>query len=56
MKEKDNIRLIRIIGNKKFYSDSFVCNKCGCRMILKVMGNSTSCKVSGCSGTMYRVD
>lgn len=36
-------------------TDSFVCDRCGTRMMLKVYGDSTSCKSSsGCSGTMHR--
>lgn len=37
-------------------TDSFVCDRCGTRMMLKVYGDSTSCKSSsGCGGTMHRV-
>lgn len=40
----------------KFASDTFVCDKdSNHRMILKIYGDSTPCKVSGCSGTMRRV-
>ena len=36
-------------------TDSFVCDRCGTRMMLKVYGDSTTCKSSsGCSGTMHR--
>lgn len=36
-------------------SDTFVCDRCGLRMILKIYGNSTSCRNDDCNGTMYRV-
>lgn len=37
-------------------TDSFVCDRCGTRMMLKVYGDTTSCKSSsGCGGTMHRV-
>lgn len=37
-------------------TDSFVCDRCKTRMMLKIYGDSTSCKSSsGCSGTMHRV-
>lgn len=37
-------------------SDSFVCDVCGERMILKEYGDSTKCKSSrGCNGIMHRV-
>ncbi len=40
----------------KFASDTFVCDKDSShRMVLKIYGDSTPCKVSGCSGTMRRV-
>lgn len=39
----------------KLASDSFVCDRCGCRMFLKVMGNTTHCRAENCNGTMHRV-
>ncbi len=38
----------------KCNSDTFMCDTCDARMILKVYGDSTPCRVSGCDGTMYR--
>jgi predicted nucleic acid-binding Zn-ribbon protein len=36
-------------------TDSFVCDRCGTRMMLEVYGDSTSCKSSSdCSGIMHR--
>lgn len=35
-----------------FHSDTFVCEKCGCRGIYKVLGNTKTCPE--CGGTMYR--
>ena len=41
--------------NQNGRTDSFICEKCGTRMMLKVQGNITSCKSgSGCNGTMRR--
>lgn len=51
----------RIVGNQINQStdgrtDSFACDTCSTRMMLKVMGDTTPCKSSsGCSGTMRRV-
>ena len=40
----------------KFASDSFVCDRDSShRMILKVLGDTTYCRVPGCGGTMHRV-
>lgn len=36
-------------------TDSFACDTCPTRMMLKVMGDTTPCKSSGCNGTMHRV-
>ncbi len=37
-------------------TDSFACDTCSTRMMLKVMGDTTPCKSSsGCNGTMHRV-
>ncbi len=37
-------------------TDTFFCDRCETRMMLKVYGDSISCKSSsGCSGTMHRV-
>lgn len=38
----------------KCNSDTFVCDTCETRMILKVYGDSTPCRVYGCDGTMHR--
>lgn len=39
----------------KCNSDTFVCNlHSEHRLILKVYGNSTPCRIEGCKGTMYR--
>jgi len=43
------------VPDGKLATDSFVCDKCGCRMILKIYGDSTPCKADGCDGTMHRV-
>lgn len=51
----------RIVGNQieqttDGRTDSFACDTCRTRMMLKVMGDTTPCKSSsGCNGTMYRV-
>lgn len=45
-----------VMPDGKFASDSFLCDKDGShRMILKIMGDSTYCRIPGCSGTMRRV-
>lgn len=36
-------------------SDTFVCDKCGLRMILKIYGDTTPCRDENCNGTMRRV-
>lgn len=36
-------------------TDSFACDTCGGRIMLKVMGDSTRCRESGCNGTLHRV-
>lgn len=36
-------------------TDSFACDTCGGRIMLKVMGDSTKCRESGCNGTIHRV-
>ena len=33
-------------------SDTFLCEKCGCRGIYKILGNTKKCPE--CGGTMYR--
>lgn len=38
----------------KCNSDTFLCDTCGARVILKRMGDSIPCTQSGCSGTMHR--
>ncbi|MBQ2758371.1 MAG: hypothetical protein IJE93_01230 [Clostridia bacterium] len=38
----------------KCNSDTFLCDKCGLRMLLKIRGDSTSCRNDSCNGTMYR--
>lgn len=51
----------RIVGNQinqtnDGRTDSFACDTCSTRMMLKVMGDTTPCKSSsGCNGTMHRV-
>ncbi len=42
------------IPEGKFNSDTFLCNKCGMRMLLKIRGDSTACRSDSCNGTMYR--
>ena len=56
MKPKSKKPITKLIVPKgKCNSDTFLCDTCGTRMILKIYGNSTPCKASGgCSGTMYR--
>lgn len=49
---KKDIRLS--VPECKCNSDTFLCDTCGARMILKIYGNTTSCRISGCSGTMRR--
>lgn len=43
-----------LVPSCKCNSDTFKCDTCGHRMILKVYGDSTPCRIEGCSGTMYR--
>lgn len=38
----------------KCNSDTFVCDTCGCRMILKIYGDTTPCRANSCNGTMRR--
>jgi len=51
----------RIVGNQinqatDGRTDSFACDTCPTRMMLKVTGDATPCKSSsGCNGTMHRV-
>lgn len=41
--------------HKNGRTDSFICDRCNARMILKIYGDTTSCKSSsGCSGIMHR--
>lgn len=53
MKEKQSKRKL-IIPKCKCNSDTFKCDTCGIRMILKVYGDSTYCRGDNCNGTMYR--
>lgn len=53
MKEKQNKRKL-IVPKCKCNSDTFKCDTCGTRMILKIYGDSTSCRAEDCNGTMYR--
>lgn len=39
----------------KLATDTFVCDTCGCRMMLKILGDKTHCRADGCNGTMRRV-
>ncbi len=43
----------RIENKNNGRTDSFVCDACGTRMMLKVYGDTTHCRA--CSGTMHRV-
>ena len=36
-------------------TDSFLCGKCGNRMMLLIRGDTTRCKCQGCDGIMHRV-
>ncbi len=36
-------------------TDSFLCGKCGNRMMLLIRGNTTRCRCQDCDGTMHRV-
>lgn len=56
MMKKRNVKNVKImIPKARFASDTFVCDTCGTRMFLKVMGDKTPCRVEGCNGTMNRV-
>lgn len=51
-KDKNLVKLV--VPTCKCNSDTFLCDTCGTRVILKRMGNSIPCTQSGCNGTMYR--
>lgn len=52
---KRNLNILKVISKVEFHTDSFVCNKCGTRMILKVYGDTKPCNQAGCTGIMHRV-
>ena len=41
-------------GLEEGRTDSFVCDICGVRMPLRIIGDNTSCRAEGCNGTMHR--
>lgn len=42
-------------GSAKGRTDSFVCDICGGRIMLKIGGDTTHCREAGCNGTLHRV-
>ena len=55
IEKKQNVKKITVPGGK-FASDSFLCDRDSShRMMLKIMGDSTHCRIPGCNGTMRRV-
>ena len=42
-------------GSEEGRTDSFCCSKCGGRIMLKILGDETRCRESGCDGIARRV-
>lgn len=42
-------------GSEEGQTDSFACDRCGGRIRLKIMGDTTRCRENGCGGTLHRV-
>lgn len=56
LNEQERIVRDYVEQNPDGRTDSFLCDICDTRMMLKVMGDTTHCKSSsGCDGTMHRV-
>ena len=52
--KKNNKSVKIVVPTCKCNSDTFLCDTCGARVILKRLGDSIPCTQSGCSGTMRR--
>ncbi len=42
-------------GSDEGRTDSFSCDTCGGRIMLKILGDTTKCRENGCNGTLHRV-